>query len=99
MMEARRIAVEADFAFHLAVAKASKNRFFVSALVSVRTHAQFGMNLTQNLMFARPISVSHRVVSEHRAIFEKIEASDSDGARQAMQDHIQGARRRMFEGR
>jgi DNA-binding FadR family transcriptional regulator len=97
-LEARRVAVEADFAFHLAVAKASKNRFFVSALLSVRTHMQFGMNLSLNLTLSRPVSVARKVQNEHQAIFDLIVAGDAENARRAMQDHLQDSRRRMFEG-
>ncbi len=97
-LEARRVAMEADFAFHLAVAKASKNRFFVSALLSVRTHMQFGMNLSLNLTLSRPISMAHKVRNEHQAVFDYIVAGDAENARRAMQYHLEGARRRMFEG-
>jgi DNA-binding FadR family transcriptional regulator len=38
------------------------------------------------------------VQSEHYDIFNAIEARDRETARQAMRDHVENARKRIFEG-
>ena len=43
------LGVQEDFDFHLAVAQASKNPFFVSVIASMRTQVVFSMNLMRNL--------------------------------------------------
>ncbi len=93
-----RLGVEADQEFHLAVCEASKNDFFVSAYVSMRTQIKFGMNLARNLSLMRPAERLKLVQSEHVAVYEAIRARAPERAEAAMTAHLNNARRRIFEG-
>ncbi len=94
----RGLEVNADFDFHMAVAQASRNRFFVSALASLRSHMAFGMNLTQNLSVLHETMRARVIQVEHHEIVEAIRTRNPDWAREAMQAHLANARHRIFEG-
>jgi GntR family transcriptional repressor for pyruvate dehydrogenase complex len=66
--------------------------------VSLQPHIAFGMTLTRNLSLRRAAERLRLVQDEHLAIMKTIEKRDAEGARAAMQAHIDNARRRMFEG-
>ena len=93
-----KLGVDADFEFHIAIAQAAQNRFFVSTLASLRSNVYFGMNLTRSLSLARPLERLKAVQAEHVAIFKAIQKRDSRRARGAMHQHIENARHRVFEG-
>jgi GntR family transcriptional regulator, transcriptional repressor for pyruvate dehydrogenase complex len=90
--------MNADIAFHLAVASASGNEFFEAVMRSMRTPLEFAVNLARSLTLTRPMEHMLIVQAEHVAIFEAIEAQDRDAACRAMRRHIQNACRRVFEG-
>jgi DNA-binding FadR family transcriptional regulator len=90
--------MNADIAFHLAVARASGNAFFEAVMQSMRTPLEFAVNLARSLTLTRPMEHMLIVQAEHVAIFEAIEARDEDAARRAMRGHIQNACWRVFEG-
>ena len=91
------VGVEADERFHLAVARATHNPYYVSMQTSLQPHIRYGMNLTRNLSRMRKAERVLAVQDEHRIILGAIDARDAEAARRAMQDHIANARRRMFE--
>lgn len=91
------LGVEPDERFHLAVAKATHNPYYVSMQTSLQPHIRFGMNLTRNLSRLRNAERVLAVQEEHRLILEAIAARDPETARHAMENHIANARRRMFE--
>jgi DNA-binding FadR family transcriptional regulator len=88
----------ADYDFHLAVANASCNPFFVSVMESLRTNIDFGMNLARNLSLRKPVSRVRQVQEEHARVYDAIHKGDAEGARKAMRQHIENARTRIFEG-
>ena len=90
--------MNADIAFHEAVARASGNAFFETAMLSMRTPLEFAVNLARSLALTRPLQHMLMVQAEHVAIFKAIEAQDKDGARSAMRGHIENACCRVFEG-
>jgi DNA-binding FadR family transcriptional regulator len=92
-----RLGVDADERFHMAVAKATQNAYYVSVQTSLHPQMAFGMTLTRNLSLLHTAERLRLVQDEHRAIVEAIEARDAGVARGAMQAHIDNARRRMFE--
>ena len=92
-----KLGVEADERFHMAIAKATHNAYHVSVQSSLQPHIVFGMSLTRNLSLLRTQERLREVQDEHRAILSAIEAREADAARDAMQRHIDNARRRMFE--
>lgn len=91
------LGVEPDERFHLAIAKATHNPYYVSMQTSLQPHIRFGMNLTRNLSRLRKAERVLAVQDEHRVILAAIEARDPQAARHAMEDHIANARRRMFD--
>jgi DNA-binding FadR family transcriptional regulator len=92
----REGAVEADFAFHLAIARATHNRFYVDLLESLgpmmimlqRTQlgAEFSMTDTAHV---------ERVQREHDNVAAAVLAGDADTARAAMRVHLGNTRRRL----
>lgn len=93
-----RLGVDADERFHLAIAKATHNDYYVSVQTSLHSHIVFGMNLLRNLSLLRTAQRLRLVQDEHRAILDAVAASDPQAARAAMQNHIDNARGRMFDG-
>jgi GntR family transcriptional regulator, transcriptional repressor for pyruvate dehydrogenase complex len=88
----------ADYDFHLAVANASCNPFFVSVMESLRRNIDFGMNLARNLSLRKPVSRVRQVQEEHAQVYDAIKRGDAEAARKAMRQHIENARTRIFEG-
>lgn len=79
---------EASLAFHLAVAEASHNRALFALLRALRYAVWPAENKSAT------VEVATRVQNAHRAIYERIEARDGRGAREAMNDHLGGIRAR-----
>lgn len=92
----REGAVEADFAFHLAIARATHNRFYVELLESLgpmvvmlprtRLGAEFSMTDAAHVQ---------RVQREHDNVAAAVLAGDADTARAAMRVHLGNTRRRL----
>jgi GntR family transcriptional regulator, transcriptional repressor for pyruvate dehydrogenase complex len=92
------VGMSADYAFHLAVARASGNEFFEAVMQSMRTPIEFAINLARSLSLTRPVEHLRTVQNEHVFMFEAIEARDKEAARQAMRAHVENACSRMFDG-
>ena len=92
VVKTNELGVDADFEFHMAVARATENRFFVDTLQTLRDNITIGMNLARNL------SLLSLVQSEHVEILEAIETGRPDDARHAMRAHLEAAKSRVFEG-
>lgn len=86
-----------DFDFHLAVAKATGNPFFINSLSSLRDQMMMGMSLIWNFS-ADSADFRNTVVRHHRAIYAAIASRDDGAARTAMKEHLQWASARMFRG-
>ncbi len=89
---------DADFQFHLAIAKASGNTYFSTAMEALKDHIAVGMQF-HGLSLKNSILGLQHVYDEHAAIFEAIRNRDSDLARRLMRQHLHGSRSRLFEGR
>lgn len=84
----RELGLAEDFAFHLQVAKASHNDYFVSALQSLESTIFDGMLLaraTSGLKTAEKVSAINQ---QHRLVYESILAQDDNAARDAMRSHL-----------
>lgn len=88
--------VEADMAFHLAIALASDNRYFHDIL------CQLGINIiprsrlnSAKLAQADPGAYLERVIREHEDIFNAIARQDPESARAAMRTHLSNSRERL----
>lgn len=91
---AGREGVDADTAFHTAIARAADNAYLLR-------FAEFlGTSLREAIRAARSNSARYpgtpdQVQGEHRAVFEAIAAGDSKEAERAMRRHIENAMRRL----
>ena len=97
-LQTKELGVDADEQFHLAIAEATENQFFVSTRTSMITHIQFGMNLTRNLSLTRTLERMQSVQDEHEAVYNAIQDKDPVRAQEKMRTHINNARLRVFEG-
>ncbi|SAK89394.1 FadR/GntR family transcriptional regulator [Caballeronia ptereochthonis] len=90
------IGAQDDFAFHLAVARASRNQFFITMLSSIEEQIVFSMNLSRNLSLVKTLERQRLVQREHLAVLEAIRSRDSVRAGRAMKAHLENALERMF---
>lgn len=93
--------VEADFDFHLKVARATGNRFYPELLESLGPAmiAYPGHRLPQAGTAGQDttIGLDEVICREHEAIAQAIADGDSDSARAAMRLHLANTRRRIAE--
>jgi len=89
---------DADFMFHLAIAKASGNPYFSTAMQALEEHIAVGMRFHGMSLRSTSDGLAH-VFTEHTAIYDSIRAGDAEGARQMMKTHLSGSRDRLFEPR
>lgn len=92
------LGADSDFQFHKAVVEASGNGYFSTTLLSLEEAMKTAMLLNRQLSLQNPLRKLHLRQAEHKAIFEAIAASDAGAASAAMRDHIDCARRRVFDG-
>ncbi|WP_118183095.1 FadR/GntR family transcriptional regulator [Paraburkholderia phosphatilytica] len=96
IVETAGIGAKDDFAFHLAVARASKNPFFITSLSSIHEQMVFSMNLSRNLSLVKSVERQRTVQHEHLAVLEAIQRHDAERAARAMRAHLDRAIERMF---
>ncbi|MGF6721901.1 GntR family transcriptional repressor for pyruvate dehydrogenase complex [Paraburkholderia sp. GAS41] len=89
------VGAQDDFAFHLAVARASKNQFFITALSFIHEQVESSMNLSRKLSQAKSVERQRLVQAEHLAVVEAIRQRDPRGAERAMREHLANAMERM----
>ena len=89
---------DADFAFHLAIAQATNNHYYVSSMTALKDHISVGMKFHGNSITKAQAGLEN-VFAEHRGIYDMIRARDSERARELMRRHLEGSRDRVFEGR
>lgn len=88
---------DADFQFHLAISKASGNRYFATAMEALKDHIAVGMQFHGRSLKQTPDGLDH-VYSEHQAIFDAIRDHRSEDAQRLMAEHLTGSRDRLFNG-
>jgi DNA-binding FadR family transcriptional regulator len=93
------VGADADCAFHYAVAHASTNRFFVSALELVDRHMRAGIRLARELSRLQKRTRLQIVQEEHRAVYAAIADQDEAQAALTMRAHIANSRDRMVSDR
>lgn len=89
---------QGDFAFHLAVAEASGNSFYVNTLTSLKEHMFTAMSLAWNFSGGRN-DLRDTATAHHTAIVNAIETRDAGAARDAMRSHIEWERSRLMTGK
>ena len=87
---------DADFQFHLAIARAAQNSYFFTAMEALKDHIAVGMRF-HGASVKREAAGLARVFAEHEAIAEAISARDGARARQLMHEHLTGSRDRLFQ--
>lgn len=87
---------EIDMSFHLAIARATGNRYPAMTLQFLMPHIQMGLQMGRQLRSMPPNSTSRRVASEHAAILEAIANRDTDLAARRMTDHLSAGIERIF---
>lgn len=90
--------VDEDIRFHLAVAAASHNKFFISTVEFIVGPIRQCMELARNVLQKNNGNWASQIENEHRAIVDAIAQRSSDEASNAMHQHLVNARRRIFEG-
>lgn len=95
---AHRHREDADFAFHIAIAEATNNHYYLSSMQALKDHISVGMKF-HGVSLMGPTSGLSGVFDEHRGIFEAIRDRDAESARSRMRRHLEGSRDRVFEGR
>jgi DNA-binding FadR family transcriptional regulator len=91
------IANEADFSFHLAIARASGNEIFVTMLNSLHTVIASSMNVALSITRSGSKERASKVCSEHRQIYEAIIGRDGTAADLLMRYHLMQARQRVTD--
>lgn len=87
---------DADFQFHLAIARAAQNSYFSTAMEALKDHIAVGMKF-HGASVKREAAGLTRVFAEHEAIADAIAAGDGTRAKQLMHDHLTGSRERLFQ--
>ncbi|MGF9562996.1 FadR/GntR family transcriptional regulator [Neorhizobium sp. JUb45] len=87
---------DADFKFHLAIARAAQNNYFSTAMEALKDHIAVGMKF-HGASIKREASGLTRVFGEHEAIAAAIANRDEDEARRLMLEHLKGSRERLFQ--
>ncbi|AWL07417.1 FadR/GntR family transcriptional regulator [Massilia oculi] len=93
-----RSAVDADKRFHLLIAQATGNRYFVDILEQLGNAIIPRARLdTPKLEQDKPADFLERVSREHDDIFRAIERRDPEAARAAMRTHLSNSRERLVQ--
>jgi DNA-binding FadR family transcriptional regulator len=82
--------------FHMAIAKATGNQYFVMTFQLLRPHILVGLRLARELRSIAARSPSRNVEQEHRAIFQAIRMRDPDLAGEQMAGHLNAGMERTF---
>jgi DNA-binding FadR family transcriptional regulator len=93
---AGEVGVEADVRFHNAIARATANRLFESAMQALAVQTFHGMRVARNLSLRASVERMRLVQGEHKRVFEAIRDQEPAVARDAMRGHIENARTRML---
>lgn len=89
---------DADFMFHLAIAQASGNPYFATAMQALEDHIAVGMRFHGMSLKSTSDGLGH-VFVEHTAVYQAILDKDHQAAETLMRAHITGSRERLFAPR
>lgn len=82
-------ALLADLQFHLAIAEASHNRFYIQALQTIKIQMTDGMNAVSDYFVGNKARHNSIKSMEHSLILEAIQRGDGSMAKAAMRLHIE----------
>jgi len=86
--QASQFSFEVDFEFHLSVARATHNNFFLSCLETMLPEIRSGMVLAIAPSGLSAEMEGMAIRQQHLAVFNAIERHDDAGARHAMRMHL-----------
>ncbi|MCW4462894.1 FadR family transcriptional regulator [Sphingomonas sp. BT-65] len=86
-----------DLEFHLTIAKAANNHYFLNVLYALREQITVGMKL-HGMALLQPSARLEQSTEEHGEILEAIRAGDAERASEAMRAHVRNSRDRLFGG-
>lgn len=89
--------VDADYEFHLAVARGTMNPYFAETISSLQNSILSGMKLHRNLSLEVAVERMAIACAEHEGIFQAIRDKAPARARDAMRTHLVNARQRVLE--
>jgi GntR family transcriptional regulator, transcriptional repressor for pyruvate dehydrogenase complex len=98
LIESGAIGVEADVDFHMKVARATENYFYIGVMQSLREHMITVMNVAQTLTPKARDDRLRAVQRRHRAVLEAIASGDVAVAQQKMREHLESAKKRLLVG-
>ena len=84
--------LQADMRMHELITVAAKNPLLTQLMRSIT-----GLGLRSRMRTVQARGITERVIHDHARILAALERRDSDGARQAMLDHIEHAQQAMRE--
>lgn len=87
---------EADFSFHLSIAKASNNHYFESSMRALRDHINVGMKMHGQSLMTDGSKALALVFKEHHEIYQAIKDQDGKRAAHWMREHLEHSRERLF---
>ncbi len=89
--------VDADYEFHLAVARGTMNRYFAETMSSLQKSIASGMKLHRNLALEVATDRMEVVCAEHDRIFRSIRDQSPSRAGDAMRTHLANAQHRILD--
>ena len=96
-MEGGESGADEDVRFHLAIARASHNPFFVTTIDTTVAPIRQFIELARNATDKKSLARVRTTQAEHQAIVDAIVRRSSGDAAEAIRIHILNAKRRIFE--
>lgn len=90
-------ALEADFQFHMEIARATDNDLFEKQLAFLKPDMTGTMRIASNITVGRPVERRNRVLQEHRDIYNAISAGEGELAKLYMHYHLVSVRNRIMD--
>jgi len=92
------LGAEEDIQFHLAVASATENDYYLGTIESVAQAIRIAMKIASTLSPLPPGERLRLAYDEHNKILAAIRSGRAEEARRLMRAHIESSRRRVFVG-
>jgi GntR family transcriptional repressor for pyruvate dehydrogenase complex len=97
-MESGQPGTDEDVRFHLAIARASHNPFFVTTIETMVAPIRQFMELARGVADKKSAERVRTTQAEHQAVIEAISMRAPADAAAAIRTHVLNAKRRIFEG-
>ena len=98
LLDDKRGGINDDFQFHLTIAEATHNLFFVNAFQAIKSRVHMAIDISRRLT-ATPLERRRRtLVREHKSVLDAIVEGDPVKARREMRRHVTNSKNRVFKG-